>query len=62
MRISGERIKRFREELEWSQEQLARELNICIATVGRWERDENPPSQMGTNLLMALAERKRVIL
>jgi putative transcriptional regulator len=37
-------LRKLREELNMSQENLARELGISIQTVSRWESDKNVPT------------------
>lgn len=39
-------IKRLRNELNLSQENLARELDVSFATINRWERGKVNPSKM----------------
>lgn len=40
------RIKRLREKLGYTQERLARELNVSLVTVARWELGSYEPSRM----------------
>lgn len=40
---TGEQIRRAREALRMTQQQLATELGVGLRTVGRWERDEAIP-------------------
>lgn len=35
----GTTIKQLRIQNNWTQEKLARKLNVSLSTVGRWERD-----------------------
>jgi len=35
----GQRIRRAREDRYYTQEQLARDMNVSSQTVSRWERD-----------------------
>ena len=42
----AEMVKKVRIELGYSQEQLARALNISFSTVNRWENGKVNPSQM----------------
>jgi len=37
--VIGGRIKKFRSEKGWSQEQLAIRANVSIASVQKWEQD-----------------------
>ena len=36
----GENIQKYRKELGWSQEELARKLNVSVSTVGMIETDK----------------------
>jgi transcriptional regulator with XRE-family HTH domain len=38
--MNGKELKEKRKELEFTQEQLANELQVTANTVARWERDE----------------------
>jgi len=38
--MSGKELKEKRNELNFTQEQLAKELQVTANTVARWERDE----------------------
>jgi transcriptional regulator with XRE-family HTH domain len=42
----GKTIKSIREELNITQEQLARDLNISYTTLNRWENERNTPSRL----------------
>lgn len=33
----GERVKRLREVMNWTQEQLAQQIPVSLSTVQRWE-------------------------
>jgi len=39
-------IKTVREQLELSQEDLAREIGVSYATVNRWENGKSKPSKL----------------
>lgn len=39
-------LKAIRAELNCSQEQLARDLNISYTTINRWENDKSTPSPL----------------
>jgi len=34
----GERVKKLRQVMGWSQEQMARQIPVSLSTVQRWER------------------------
>lgn len=48
-----ETLKAIRKELNISQEQLARELNVSYTTINRWENVRRTPSRLAR---MRLAE------
>jgi putative transcriptional regulator len=43
---AGYLIRTIREELNLTQEELARELGVTFPTVNRWENDRTQPSPM----------------
>lgn len=49
----GARIKHLRIQNNWTQEKLARKLNVSLSTVNRWER-ENTQGIPGTKHLLNL--------
>lgn len=53
-------VKQVRKELELSQEQLARELNISFSTVNRWENGKSKPSQMAKELFFTFCMSKNI--
>ncbi|MFS0724083.1 helix-turn-helix transcriptional regulator [Paenibacillus sp. 1P07SE] len=53
-------VKQIREELEISQEQLARELNISFSTINRWENNKSTPSRLAKDRLWAFCENKSI--
>lgn len=55
-------VKFVRKELELSQEQLARELNISFSTVNRWENGRSKPSQMAKELFFSFCMSKNIDL
>jgi putative transcriptional regulator len=56
----GSTVKIVRSKLGYSQEQLARELNISFSTVNRWENGRNKPSQMARELFIILCKNNRI--
>ena len=50
-------IKTVREQLELSQEDLAREIGVSFATVNRWENGQTTPSKLAKAQLEAFCER-----
>lgn len=45
-------LKLIRKELNISQEQLARELNISYTTINRWENSHRTPSRLAKMRLL----------
>lgn len=45
-------VKKVREIQGYSQEQLARELNVSFATINRWENGKTEPSRLALNNFM----------
>ena len=41
--MSGQDIRRYRRQLGWSQEDLARRLEVSNRTVCSWENEETKP-------------------
>jgi DNA-binding transcriptional regulator YiaG len=39
-------LKKVRSDLNLSQKDLADKLNVCFATVNRWENNQNKPSKL----------------
>lgn len=52
-----DRIKRLRERLGYTQEKMARELNVSLVTVARWELGSSEPSPLAIEKIEKL-ERK----
>lgn len=50
-------IKEVRFQLDLSQEELARELGVCFATVNRWEKGRFLPSRLALMQLQAYCDR-----
>ena len=55
-------VKSVRMQLGFSQEQLARELNISYSTVNRWENEKSKPSQMAKELFCNFCENNGIDL
>jgi putative transcriptional regulator len=53
-------LKEIRKQLEISQEDLARKLDVSFSTVNRWENGKSEPSKMGKKRLDSfVAKMKR---
>lgn len=51
----GQKIRVARKGLGWTQDELARSLDVKEGTVGRWERDEvNPPRKRLQEIALTL--------
>jgi transcriptional regulator with XRE-family HTH domain len=53
--MTGEELKAIREELGWTQSQMADELGVTPNTVARWERGEMEIFEPAARLAMILA-------
>lgn len=59
--MKPEELKRRREALGLTQEQLARALDVAVMTISRWERGVNPiPHYIGLALEAIEARHRRV--
>jgi transcriptional regulator with XRE-family HTH domain len=56
----GETIKIIRKELNITQEQLARDLNISYTTLNRWENGRNTPSRLAQMRIADYCKEKGV--
>ena len=43
----SEQIKTLRKKMNWSQEDLAREIGVSLSTVQRWEKRGGNPIRRG---------------
>jgi putative transcriptional regulator len=53
-------IKTIRTDLNITQEQLARELNISFSTINRWENGHTSPSKLAKMRLLEFCSRNNV--
>jgi transcriptional regulator with XRE-family HTH domain len=53
-------VKKVREVKGYSQEQLARELNVSFATINRWENRKTEPSRLSFGKFMEFCEQNNV--
>lgn len=53
-------VKKVREIKGYSQEQLARELNVSFATINRWENRKTEPSRLALKNFMAFCKENGV--
>ena len=55
-------FKLLREELDYTQEQLARILGVSFSTVNRWEKGKSFPRKEMIEKLQGLSSKKNVKL
>jgi DNA-binding transcriptional regulator YiaG len=60
--ITGAQIRRMRNLLNMTQEELARHLHVTFSTVNRWEGGHAKPSAMATQILQRFAQEREVKL
>ena len=41
-----EKLRELRKKKEWTQEDLAREINVSLSTVQRWEKKGGEPTRL----------------
>ena len=56
-RSSAILIKKIRQQLIISQEELARQLGVSYATVNRWENGQSKPSKLARARLNSFCEK-----
>lgn len=58
----GEIIRRLRQKLGLTQEELAHELGITVGTVNRWENGRFRPSKLARSTILEFARKHGVAL
>ena len=53
-------VKKVREIMGYSQEQLARELNVSFATINRWENGKTEPSRLALKNFMGFCKQNGI--
>lgn len=53
-----ERIKALRQKLDWSQEDLAREIGVSLSTVQRWETKGGKPIRLARMRIEMLLKKR----
>lgn len=53
-------IKEIRNQLQMTQEQMARELNISFCTINRWENSHTRPSRLAQKALIELCIKNKI--
>jgi len=56
MRELREKIRALRERRGWSQEDLARQIDVSLSTVQRWEKRGGKPTRLARRELKKLFE------
>jgi len=49
-----EKVKALRQKRSWSQEDLAREIEVSLSTVQRWEKQGSKPTRLARRELKRL--------
>ncbi len=58
MQQLGERVKALRQKLNWSQEDLAREICVSLSTIQRWETKGGKPIRLARMKLEKLLKNQ----
>ncbi len=54
MKDLSEKVKELRKKRGWAQEDLAREIDVSLSTVQRWEGQETKPTRLARRELRRL--------
>ena len=57
----SEKVKCAREQLNMSQEDIARALNVSFATINRWENSKTKPIKMARAIFDEFCEKNGII-
>jgi len=49
-----EKLRELRKQKEWTQEDVAREINVSLSTVQRWEKRGGQPTRLARRELKKL--------
>jgi len=60
--MDASEIKRLRESLELTQQQMSEQLLVTVATISRWETGANKPSPLAIEQLRRLSAQTISIL
>lgn len=55
-----EKIKKLRMKMGWTQEELARRIDVSLATVQRWEANKVVPSRLAKKELIRLFKKAKI--
>ena len=56
----GESIKIMRQKAFYTQEALAKEINVAVSTVNRWESGKSKPNLTAMKAIKEFCERNKV--
>jgi len=57
MKELREKVKELRKKRGWAQEELAREINVSLSTVQRWERQGGEPTRLARRELRRVFQK-----
>ena len=57
-----EKLKELRSKKRWTQEDLARELNVSLSTVQRWEKKGGEPTRLARRELKRVFRKAGIAL
>ena len=57
MELIKEKVKALRKKRGWSQEDLAREIEVSLSTVQRWEKQGSKPTRLARRELKRLFKK-----
>ena len=60
MKQFGEKIKELRKKMGWAQEDLARDLDVSLSTIQRWEGKGSKPTRHARTALKRLFQKAEI--
>jgi len=57
-----EKLRELRKKKEWTQEDLAREMNVSLSTVQRWEKRGGEPTRLARRELKKFFRKAGITL
>jgi DNA-binding transcriptional regulator YiaG len=60
--MSGAMVKNLRQQMEMTQEEFAREMNVTFSTVNRWENGHAKPSRLAMLTIQRIASERQISL
>ena len=55
-----EKLRELREKKKWTQEDLAREINVSLSTVQRWEKRGGEPTRLARRELKRIFRKAAI--